>query len=78
MALSSGDKLGPCEVVFLRGKGGMGEVYLARDAKLNRDVDIKVLPAARMQLPRTVEMGLAGNTILTPAASRALRRRQAK
>jgi serine/threonine-protein kinase len=46
MPLSTGDKLGPYEVVALLGKGGMGEVYRARDPKLNRDVAIKVLPAA--------------------------------
>ena len=46
MPLSPGDKLGPYDVVTLLGKGGMGEVYRARDAKLNRDVAIKVLPAA--------------------------------
>lgn len=46
MPLSPGDKLGPCEVASLLGKGGMGEVYRARDAKLNRDVAIQVLPAA--------------------------------
>ena len=46
MPLSPGDKLGPYEVVSLLGKGGMGEVYRARNAKLNRDVAIKVLPAA--------------------------------
>ena len=46
MPLSAGDKLGPYEIVSLLGKGGMGEVYRARDAKLNRDVAIKVLPAA--------------------------------
>lgn len=46
MPLSAGDKLGPYEVLSLLGKGGMGEVYRARDAKLNRDVAIKVLPAS--------------------------------
>jgi len=44
--LSSGDKLGPYEILAPIGAGGMGEVYRARDAKLNRDVAIKVLPAA--------------------------------
>lgn len=41
-----GDRLGPYEIVATIGAGGMGEVYLARDAKLGRDVAIKVLPAA--------------------------------
>src|SRR5450432_3305430 len=46
MPLSPGDKLGPYEIVPPLGAGGMGEVYRARDGKLNRDVAIKVLPAA--------------------------------
>ncbi len=46
MPLSSGDKLGPYEILAPIGAGGMGEVYRARDTKLNRDVAIKVLPAA--------------------------------
>ena len=44
MALESGSRLGPYEVKTLIGRGGMGEVYRARDLKLNRDVAIKVLP----------------------------------
>ena len=44
MALSPGTRLGPYEVLSLIGKGGMGEVYQARDRKLERDVAIKVLP----------------------------------
>ena len=46
MALSQGDRVGPYEILAPIGAGGMGEVYRARDAKLNRDVAIKVLPAA--------------------------------
>src|ERR1700746_2986461 len=45
MALTSGTKLGPYEVVSALGAGGMGEVYRARDTRLERDVAIKVLPA---------------------------------
>ncbi len=44
MALTSGTRLGPCEILAPIGKGGMGEVYRARDKKLERDVAIKVLP----------------------------------
>jgi hypothetical protein len=44
MPLSAGTRLGPYEIVALIGAGGMGEVYRARDTKLNRDVAIKVLP----------------------------------
>ena len=46
MALSAGTKLGSYEVVAPLGAGGMGEVYRARDTKLNRDVAIKILPDA--------------------------------
>src|ERR1700726_389431 len=42
MALKPGDKLGPYEIVSSIGKGGMGEVWKARDPRLNRDVAIKV------------------------------------
>src|SRR6202795_4450465 len=45
MALTSGTKLGPYEIVSPLGAGGMGEVYRARDARLERDVAVKVLPA---------------------------------
>ncbi len=45
-ALVSGRRIGPYEIVSAIGAGGMGEVFRARDTKLNRDVAIKVLPAA--------------------------------
>jgi serine/threonine-protein kinase len=44
MALTIGTQLGSHEITGLLGKGGMGEVYRARDTKLKRDVAIKVLP----------------------------------
>src|ERR1700683_5104990 len=44
MALSAGIKLGPYEIQTLIGAGGMGEVYRAHDARLDRTVAIKVLP----------------------------------
>jgi eukaryotic-like serine/threonine-protein kinase len=49
MTLSAGYRLGPYEILSPLGAGGMGEVYRARDGKLNRDVAIKVLPEAVAQ-----------------------------
>ena len=46
MPLQAGTKLGPYEITAAIGAGGMGEVYRARDSRLNRDVAIKVLPAS--------------------------------
>src|SRR5262249_21374271 len=45
MPLSPGTKLGPYEIMAPIGAGGMGEVYRARDTRLDRIVAIKVLPA---------------------------------
>ena len=46
MALSAGSRIGPYEIVSAIGAGGMGEVYRARDTRLQRDVALKILPEA--------------------------------
>src|SRR5262245_24867422 len=45
MGVSVGDRFGPYEIVRPISSGGMGEVYLARDTRLERDVALKMLPA---------------------------------
>src|SRR5712692_9168998 len=44
MPITSGTRLGPYEIVSLVGAGGMGEVYKAKDTRLDRTVAIKILP----------------------------------
>ena len=46
MPLANGTRIGPYEITGFIGAGGMGEVFRARDARLNRDVAIKILPAS--------------------------------
>jgi serine/threonine protein kinase len=54
MTLKLGTRLGPYEIVAPLGAGGMGEVYRARDSRLNRDVAIKVLPERLSQNPQSL------------------------
>ena len=53
--LEKGNKIGPFEVEGLIGKGGMGEVYLASDPRLNRHVAIKILPPVTARNPQANE-----------------------
>ncbi len=55
MAVSPGKNLGPYEIISLIGAGGMGEVYKARDTRLNRTVAIKVLPSHLADKPQLRE-----------------------
>ena len=54
MTISAGTRLGPYEILAPLGAGGMGEVYRARDRKLDRDVAIKVLPQSVAADPDTL------------------------
>jgi eukaryotic-like serine/threonine-protein kinase len=55
MVLSSGDKLGPYEIVSPLGAGGMGEVYRARDLRLGRDVAVKILLSGFAENPLALQ-----------------------
>ena len=52
--LTSGSRVGPYEIVAPLGAGGMGEVYRARDTKLEREVALKVLPGSLAQSPEAL------------------------
>src|ERR1700688_4285912 len=55
MALTSGTRLGPYEIVAPLGAGGMGEVYRARDTRLDRTVATKILPTQLSDSPESKE-----------------------
>src|SRR5438128_8831487 len=55
MTLAAGSRLGPYEVLSPLGAGGMGEVYKARDTRLERTVAIKVLPSHLSSSPEVCQ-----------------------
>ena len=82
LTLAAGSKLGPYEILAPIGAGGMGEVYRARDERLERDVAVKVLPAsfsARRRSPPPLRAGSAGGgRAQPPQHHRGLRLRVAR
>jgi eukaryotic-like serine/threonine-protein kinase len=64
MALGSGTRLGPYEIIDQIGAGGMGAVYRARDARLGRDVAVKTLPdGARLEPDRVARFTREAQTL---------------
>ena len=51
MALTPGTRLGVYDIIAPIGEGGMGQVFRARDTKLNRDVALKILPDSFATIP---------------------------
>ena len=64
MTLQTGTRLGPYEIVAPIGAGGMGEVYRARDTRLDRQVAVKILPEGESLAERLVKGPLPLSDVL--------------
>jgi serine/threonine protein kinase len=62
LPLTPGSRLGVYEITTLLGEGGMGQVYRARDTRLDRSVAIKVLPGAFAQGPQLLPMAVTSSS----------------
>jgi hypothetical protein len=78
MALTTGSRLGPHEITALLGAGGMGEVYRARDARLKREVALKILPESFAADPDRLARFEGEAEVLASGAPRELTRFQAE
>lgn len=70
MAFAPGTRLGPYEIVFPVGAGGMGVVFRARDTKLERDVDIVLDLDAPAAAPDATPVGHGGGSAGSPGPVR--------
>ncbi len=62
MPLAAGTRLGVFEILAPLGKGGMGEVYRAKDTNLEREVAVKILPEEMAKRPERMAYSGAGQT----------------